>query len=97
MCVAQWHKPPNAKIYCLQVSMMNNASNNQENPADLVEDKSPSQLYPEDMERVQKYLSSPIHSVERKPFRPWILIAGVWVLIVALGLLSLAISRFVLG
>jgi len=77
--------------------MMNNPSPNQDVSVELPEEKSQGQLYPEDMERVQKYLSSPIHSVERKPFRPWLLIAGVWVLIVVLGLLSLAISYFVLG
>ena len=54
------------------------------------------QLSAEDMERVRKYLSTPIHSVERKPFRPWVLIAGVWVLVVVLGLLSWAISYIAL-
>jgi len=32
-----------------------------------------SKLSPEDLARVQQYLSSPIHSVERKPFKPWMM------------------------
>jgi len=54
-------------------------------------------LSEEDMQRVKRYLSSPVHSVSRKPFRPWVLIIGVWVLIGVLGLLSMAISYFALA
>lgn len=64
--------------------------------ADPIAESGQEKLSDEDMQRVKKYLSSPIHSVERKPFRPWLLIAGVWVLIVVLGLMSWAISYFAL-
>ncbi len=29
------------------------------------------QLNDDDMKRVEQYLNSPIHQVERKPFNPW--------------------------
>lgn len=54
-------------------------------------------LSEEDMLRVKQYLSSPVHSVSRKPFRPWVLIIGVWVLIGVLGLISVAISWLALA
>ncbi len=54
-------------------------------------------LSEEDMQRVEKYLQSPVHSVERKPFRPWLMMLGLVGVIIALSLLSLLISRWVLG
>ena len=54
------------------------------------------QLSREDMQRVEKYLASPVHSVERKPFRPWRMMLGLVVIITLLSVLSLLISRIVL-
>lgn len=34
-------------------------------------------LYPEDQERVDEYISSNVNSVERKEFRPWLLLGGL--------------------
>jgi len=53
-------------------------------------------LSAEDKARVEKYLSSPIHQVERKPFRPLIMMLGLVAVVVSLSLLSLLISRLVL-
>ena len=36
-------------------------------------------LSDEDMARVEEYLSSPIHQVERKPYRPLRLLLVLWV------------------
>lgn len=44
------------------------------------------ELYPEDQEKVDRYLSASIHQVERKPFRP-LLLLGITVL--GMGLLTL--------
>lgn len=48
----------------------------------------PSRLNPEDQERVEQYLRAPQHQVERKPFRPLLLLVLVVALVVGLGLLS---------
>ncbi|MBV1931080.1 MAG: DUF3094 domain-containing protein [Porticoccaceae bacterium] len=42
-------------------------------------------LSDEDMARVDEYLSSPIHQVERKPYRPWLLLLVLWVVVASLG------------
>mgnify|MGYP002633563169 CR=1 FL=1 len=55
-----------------------------------------SKLSPEDLARVQQYLSSPIHSVERKPFKPWMMMLALVSVVVILGLLSQMIAWFVL-
>ncbi|BAU72566.1 DUF3094 family protein [Metapseudomonas furukawaii] len=56
----------------------------------------PSRLTPEDQQKVDQYLNLPQHQVDRKPFRPWRLLAMVLVVVVALGLLSRLLSRLVL-
>ncbi|HAF90518.1 MULTISPECIES: DUF3094 family protein [Stutzerimonas] len=48
----------------------------------------PSRLNPEDQERVEQYLRAPQHQVERKPFRPLLLLVLVVAVVVGLGLLS---------
>mgnify|MGYP001319425490 FL=1 len=48
----------------------------------------PSRLNPEDQERVGQYLRAPQHQVERKPFRPLLLLVLVVAVVVGLGLLS---------
>ncbi|MEG1039183.1 MAG: DUF3094 family protein [Pseudomonas sp.] len=54
-----------------------------------------SRLNPEDQRRVDQYLQAPQHQVERKPFRPWLLL-GVVLVTVGLGLLSRLLSNLVL-
>lgn len=51
-------------------------------------------LNDEDAKRVQQYLSSPVHRVERKPFRPWLLLFWLWVVVAVLGLVSLGLGRW---
>ncbi len=43
------------------------------------------QLSDEDMARVEEYLSSPIHQVERKPYRPLRLLLVLWLVVAAMG------------
>ena len=50
-------------------------------------------LYPEDQARVDKYLSEGIHSVERKPFKPLRLLVMVLVVVTALVIMSLVLTR----
>ena len=52
-----------------------------------------SKLDDEDLKRVEEYLSSPVHQVERKPFRPWLLLFWLWVVVSGLGLVSLLFGR----
>lgn len=53
------------------------------------------ELYPEDLERVNKVVNSGIHSVKRKPFRPLILLLVVVLVIGGLGWLSRVIAQLV--
>ena len=53
-------------------------------------------LSKEDLQRVEKYLSSPIHQVERKPFKPWIMMLMLVLTVLFLSGLSLVISWFVI-
>ncbi|MHC2147213.1 DUF3094 family protein [Pseudomonas sp. 210_17 TE3656] len=55
-----------------------------------------SRLNPEDQRRVDQYLQAPQHQVERRPFRPWLLLAMVVLVTVGLGLLSRLLSNLVL-
>jgi hypothetical protein len=50
-------------------------------------------LSEEDLERVEEYLSSPVHRVKRKPFRPWLLLFWLWVVVTLLGGVSLLLGR----
>jgi len=56
----------------------------------------PSRLKPEDQQRGDEYLRAPQHQVERQPFRPWLLLLVVLVVVIGLGLLSRLLSRLVL-
>ncbi len=56
-------------------------------------DKKPRKLSDEDLARVEEYLSSPVHRIERKPFRPWLLLFWLWVVVMALGGISLIFGR----
>lgn len=46
------------------------------------------ELYPEDQKRVQQYLSDPVHQVDRKPFNPWLILSGIFVLLVVFSGIS---------
>ena len=46
-------------------------------------------LSDEDMARVAAYLDSPVHRHERPPFRPWLLMAVLMVVVVGLTCLSM--------
>ena len=55
-----------------------------------------SRLKPDDQERVEEYLRLTQHRVERKPFRPWLLLGVVLVVVIGLGLLSRLLSYLTL-
>jgi hypothetical protein len=55
-----------------------------------------SRLNPEDQKRVEEYLQAPQHQVERRPFRPWLLLIVVVAVVVGLGLLSRLLSYLTL-
>ncbi|WP_341960045.1 DUF3094 family protein [Pseudomonas sp. RC10] len=55
-----------------------------------------SRLNPDDQKRVEEYLQAPQHQVERRPFRPWLLLAVVLVVVIGLGLLSRLLSYLTL-
>jgi len=55
-----------------------------------------SRLNPEDQRRVEEYLRAPQNQVERKPFRPWLLLILVLVAVIGLGLLSRLLSYLTL-
>lgn len=45
----------------------------------------PNKLSEEDMARVREYLATPVHSVERQPFRPLRLLLVLWVVVSIVG------------
>ncbi|MFK7702917.1 DUF3094 family protein [Pseudomonas caspiana] len=55
-----------------------------------------SHLKPEDQKRVEEYLQAPQHQVERRPFRPWLLLSVVVAVVIGLGLLSRLLSYLTL-
>ncbi|WP_122318064.1 DUF3094 family protein [Pseudomonas cichorii] len=55
-----------------------------------------SRLNPDDQRRVQDYLQAPQHQVERRPFRPWLLLVLVLAVVIGLGLLSRLLSYLTL-
>jgi len=55
-----------------------------------------SRLNPEDQRRVDEYLRAPQHQVERRPFRPWLLLVLVLAVTIGLGLISRLLSELVL-
>lgn len=55
-----------------------------------------SRLNPDDQQRVEEYLQASQHQVERKPFRPWMLLVVTILATVALGLLSRFVSYLTL-
>ena len=55
-----------------------------------------SRLNPDDQEHVEEYLQLSQHQVERKPFRPWLLLGVVLVVVIGLGVLSRLLSYLTL-
>lgn len=55
-----------------------------------------SRLNPDDQKRVEHYLSTPQHQVERQPFKVWRLLLIIVIVVIALGVLSRLLSRLVL-
>jgi hypothetical protein len=55
------------------------------------------QLSEQDLARVEQYLSSPVHSVERKPFSVSLMIGSLIAVVIGLGLLSRFIAWLVLA
>ncbi|QKX16408.1 DUF3094 family protein [Microbulbifer sp. YPW1] len=53
----------------------------------------PKKLSDEDQAKVDTYLKSGYNDVERKPFRPFLLLGVILVVLTALSLLSLVIAR----
>ena len=52
------------------------------------------QLYPEDQARVDKFVSSGINSVERKPFKPFRLLLGLLAVVFFLSVFSQLLARW---
>ncbi len=50
-------------------------------------------LSEEDLARVQEYLNSPIHQVERQPFRPLRLLLVLWLVVTAISGVALLAAR----
>ena len=55
-----------------------------------------SRLNPDDQQYVEEYLQLSQHQVERKPFRPWLLLGVVLVVVIGLGVLSRLLSYLTL-
>lgn len=55
-----------------------------------------SRLKPDDLKRVEEYLQLPQHQVERRPFRPWLLLGVVLMTVIGLGFLSRLLSYMAL-
>lgn len=56
-------------------------------------DENPRKLSDEDLARVKHYLSGPVQRVDRKPFRPWLLLFWLCVVVVILGVISQMLGR----
>ena len=52
------------------------------------------ELRPEDQERVDKFISEGINSVERKPFRPLRLLLIIVIFVTGLSVLSMVLARY---
>lgn len=55
-----------------------------------------SRLNPDDQKRVEEYLQLSQNRVERRPFRPWLLLVVVLAVTIGLGLLSRLLSYLTL-
>ncbi|AZE71064.1 hypothetical protein C4K00_0818 [Pseudomonas synxantha] len=55
-----------------------------------------SRLNPDDQQHVEEYLQLSQNRVKRKPFRPWLLLCVVLVVVIGLGVLSRLLSYLTL-
>ena len=55
-----------------------------------------SRLNPDDQKHVEEYLLLPQNQVERRPFRPWLLLGVVVIAVIGMGLLSRLLSYLAL-
>jgi hypothetical protein len=55
--------------------------------------RKPEELSPEDRQRVEEYTHSGIHSVERKPFRPWLMMLLLLVVTTLLSVIAVVLER----
>ena len=55
-----------------------------------------SRLNPDDQKHVEEYLQLPQNQVERRPFRPLLLLGVVVIVVIGLGLLSRLLSYLAL-
>ena len=55
-----------------------------------------SRLNPDDQKHVEEYLQLPQNQVERRPFRPLLLLGVVVIVVIGMGLLSRLLSYLVL-
>lgn len=51
--------------------------------------EAPKKLSDEDMARVAEYLNSPVHRRERAPFRPWMLMLVLTIVVIGMTVISL--------
>ena len=59
----------------------------------MVKSDKENRLSEEDLKRVDEYLSGPVQRVERKPFRPLLLLFWIWIVVVLLGGISWLFGR----
>lgn len=52
------------------------------------------ELYPEDQEKVNAYLQSGTHDIERKPFRPLFLLLILLLILAGLSAIAFVIASF---
>ncbi|MFK7731399.1 MAG: DUF3094 family protein [Pseudomonadales bacterium] len=57
-------------------------------------EETPSKLSAEDLARVRHVTSTGVHAKDRKPFRPWLLLAYIAGFILFLGQLSVWLANF---
>ena len=60
-----------------------------DSPRPTPQDDDAPRLYPEDQARVDGFLKRGVNSVERKPFRPFLMLGILVVIVTSLSLLSL--------
>ena len=59
--------------------------------------RKPEELSPEDQQRVDEVTHTGIHSVERKPFRPLLLVLLLLIVTSVLSIVSIVIDRLITG
>ena len=52
-------------------------------------------LYPEDQAKVDEFLSKGVNSVERKPFRPFLLLLILFIIVTGISVFSLYLASVV--